>query len=63
MPWRADYRLVDLRHDLVGGITAGVVVLPSALAYGAISGLGPAAGLYGAIAVCICTAILGGTGG
>ena len=63
MPWRADYRLVDLRHDLVGGITAGVVVLPSALAYGAISGLGPAAGLYGAIAVCICTAILGGTRG
>ena len=38
-----------LRGDLFGGITAGIVALPLALAFGVSSGLGPTAGLYGAI--------------
>lgn len=38
-----------LRGDLFGGITAGIVALPLALAFGVSSGLGPSAGLYGAI--------------
>lgn len=37
------------RGDIFGGITAGVVALPLALAFGVQSGLGAAAGLYGAI--------------
>ena len=39
-----------IRYDLAGGLSAGVVALPLALAFGVASGLGPAAGLYGAIA-------------
>lgn len=42
----------DFSHfkgDLFGGITAGIVALPLALAFGVSSGLGPSAGLYGAI--------------
>ena len=39
------------RGDLFGGLTAGVVALPLALAFGVSSGLGPSAGLYGAIFV------------
>jgi SulP family sulfate permease len=50
-----------LRGDLFGGIAAGVVALPLALAFGVASGLGPAAGLYGAIAIGIVAALLGGT--
>ncbi len=50
-----------LRGDLFGGIAAGVVALPLALAFGVASGLGPAAGLYGAIATGIIAALLGGT--
>ncbi|MBT8320325.1 MAG: hypothetical protein KJO90_01505, partial [Eudoraea sp.] len=38
-----------IRGDLLGGITACVVALPLALAFGVSSGLGPSAGLYGAI--------------
>ena len=41
----------NLRGDLFGGITAGVVALPLALAFGEASGAGPIAGLYGAIIV------------
>lgn len=47
--------------DIFGGITAGIVALPLALAFGVQSGLGAAAGLYGAIAVGILAAIFGGT--
>ena len=45
-------KLFDFSHfrgDLFGGITAGIVALPLALAFGLQSGLGAAAGLYGAI--------------
>lgn len=47
--------------DLTGGLTAAVVALPLALAFGVASGLGPAAGLWGAIAVGAMAAVFGGT--
>ncbi|MCQ3803374.1 MAG: SulP family inorganic anion transporter [bacterium] len=50
-----------LRGDLFGGITSAVVSLPMALAFGVVSGLGPLAGLYGAIAVGFFAALFGGT--
>ena len=49
----------NLRGDVFGGITAGVVALPLALAFGVQSGAGPVAGLYGAIAIGIFAAIFG----
>jgi SulP family sulfate permease len=49
------------RGDLFGGITAGIVALPLALAFGAQSGMGAVAGLYGAIGLGIFAAIFGGT--
>ena len=45
----------------MGGATAAVVGLPFALAFGVASGLGPMAGLYGAIAVGFFAAVFGGT--
>ena len=42
-------------------MAAGVIALPLALAFGVASGLGPAAGLYGAIATGIVAAVFGGT--
>ena len=55
------YSLPTLRGDVLGGITATVVSLPVVIAYGAASGLGPAAGLYGAVAIGFFAAALGGT--
>ena len=55
------YDFQTLRGDLFGGITAAVVGLPVALAFGVASGLGPIAGMYGAIAVGFFAAIFGGT--
>ena len=49
------------RGDLLGGITAGIVALPLALAFGVQSGLGPDAGLYGAIFIGFFASLFGGT--
>lgn len=51
----------NLKGDIFGGLTAAVVALPLALAFGVASGVGPIAGLYGAIAVGFFAAIFGGT--
>ena len=56
--------LITFKHfkgDFFGGITAGIVALPLALAFGVSSGLGPTAGLYGAIIISFFAALLGGT--
>ena len=55
------YDLATLRGDLFGGLTAAVVGLPVALAFGVASGLGALAGIYGAIAVGFFAAVFGGT--
>jgi SulP family sulfate permease len=51
----------NLKGDAFGGITAGIVALPLALAFGVSSGLGPEAGLYGAIFISFFAALFGGT--
>ena len=52
----------NLRGDLFGGLPAGVIALPLALAFGEASGAGPIAGLYGAIIVGFFASLFGGTG-
>ncbi|MFT4673492.1 MAG: SulP family sulfate permease [Saprospiraceae bacterium] len=51
----------NFQGNLFGGITAGIVALPLALAFGVQSGLGPSAGLYGAIMIGFFASLFGGT--
>jgi len=51
----------NFKGDALGGITAGIVALPLALAFGAQTELGAISGLYGAIALGILAALFGGT--
>ena len=51
----------NVRGDLFGGLTAAVIALPMALAFGVASGAGPEAGLYGAIIIGFFAALFGGT--
>lgn len=55
------WSVANLKGDIFGGLTAAVVALPLALAFGVASGIGPIAGLYGAIAVGFFAAVFGGT--
>ena len=51
----------NLRGDLFGGLTAAIVALPLALAFGVSSGAGAITGLYGAVFVGLFAALFGGT--
>ncbi|MCG9890287.1 MAG: SulP family inorganic anion transporter [Thermosynechococcaceae cyanobacterium MS004] len=51
----------NLRGDIFGGVTAAIVSLPLALAFGVASGVGPLGGLYGAVCVGFFAALFGGT--
>ena len=62
-PRRIAYGFPQLRGDAFGGTIAGATMLPQAMAYGIVSGLGPVAGLYGTIAVCLFAGVFGGTRG
>ncbi|MGL6281443.1 MAG: SulP family inorganic anion transporter, partial [Microcoleaceae cyanobacterium] len=53
--------LRNWRNDVFGGLTTAIVSLPLALAFGAASGAGPIAGLYGAVCVGFFAALFGGT--
>lgn len=53
--------LNSIKGDFTGGITAGIIGLPLCLAFGATSGMGPIAGLYGGIILGILAAVFGGT--
>ena len=52
---------MQLKQNLFGGLTAAVVALPLGLAFGVASGLGPTAGIYGAIILGFFASLLGGT--
>ncbi len=56
-----NYDSGNFRADLRAGIVSAIVVLPLALAFGVVSGLGPIAGLWGAVAVGFIAAVAGGT--
>lgn len=50
----------NIKGDFFGGLTAAIVALPISIAFGVQSGLGPEAGLFGAFALGIVAAIVGG---
>lgn len=56
-----DFDSRTISGDIFGGLTAAVVALPLALAFGVSSGAGAIAGVYGAIIVGFFAAIFGGT--
>jgi SulP family sulfate permease len=56
-----DYNLSKFLHDLIAGITVGLVALPLAMAFSIASGLSPQAGIYCAIVTGFLISLLGGS--
>ena len=56
-----DYNLTKFLHDLIAGITLGLVALPLAMAFSIASGLSPQAGIYCAIVTGFLISLLGGS--
>ena len=55
------YSFDHLRHDLVAGVTVGLVALPLAMAFAISSGVSPQAGIYCAIVTGLLISALGGS--
>jgi len=53
------YGAQQLGNDLSAGVSASLVTLPLALAFGMLAGVGPIAGLYGAIAAGLLSSLFG----
>ena len=58
---RPPYARATLRADLIAGIVLSASYVPSAMALGVISGMGPLAGLWCGVVVGIIAALFGGT--
>ncbi|HJV66937.1 MAG TPA: SulP family inorganic anion transporter [Geomonas sp.] len=59
LDWLGCYRKEWLRFDLVAGLTTAAVVIPKAMAYGAIAGLPLVVGLYTSLVMLVVYAVLG----
>jgi sulfate permease, SulP family len=59
--WLRQYSLNLFLHDLVAGITVGLVALPLAMAFAIASGLTPQAGIYCAVVTGFLISALGGS--
>ncbi len=59
MGWVRSYRREWLRFDLVAGLTTAAVVIPKAMAYGAIAGLPLVVGLYTSLVMLVVYAAMG----
>lgn len=57
--WARTYRREWLGRDVVGGLTVAVLLVPQSLAYAALAGLPPIAGLYAALAGLTVYALVG----
>lgn len=58
----ADYTASAGRADLVAGLTVAVMLVPQSMAYAALAGMPPEAGLYAALVPVLAYAILGTSG-
>ncbi len=63
LPRRSDYGRArrSWKHDLIAGITVGIVALPLALGFGITTGLGASVGLITAIVAGVVAAVFGGS--
>lgn len=59
--WKAGYGLGDLRHDILAGLTIGIVAVPLSMALAIATGVAPQHGLYTAIVAGIVISLTGGS--
>ncbi|NGM16272.1 SulP family inorganic anion transporter [Verrucosispora sioxanthis] len=60
--WLRHYDRRTLRHDLIAGLTVAVMLVPQSMAYAALAGMPPVAGLYASVVPLLVYALLGSSG-
>jgi SulP family sulfate permease len=56
-------RVMSLKNDLLSGLTVALALVPEAVAFAFVAGVGPLVGLYAAFLVGLITACIGGRPG
>lgn len=59
LTWLPNYKKSDLKGDIFGGLTVGVMLIPQGMAYAMIAGLPPIYGLYASLIPQVIYAIFG----
>ncbi len=59
LSWGQDYKMGDLRSDMIAGVVVLFITVPQVIAYAFLAGLPPEAGLYASIAALLCYAAFG----
>ena len=56
----ASYKNINLKTDLLSGLTVALALVPEAVAFAFVAGVAPLVGLYAALIVCFITSVFGG---
>ena len=59
LQWRQNYKIGDLRADMIAGVVVLFITIPQVIAYAFLAGLPPETGLYASIAALLCYAAFG----
>ena len=59
----ASYRSVNLKNNLLSGLTVALALVPEAVAFAFVAGVAPLVGLYAAFMICLITSMFGGRPG
>lgn len=59
----ASYKNINLKTDLLSGLTVALALVPEAVAFAFVAGVAPLVGLYAALIVCFITSVFGGRPG
>lgn len=59
----ASYKNINVKNDLLSGLTVALALVPEAVAFAFVAGVAPLVGLYAAFIVCLITSVFGGRPG
>ena len=59
----ASYKNINLKTDLLSGLTVALALVPEAVAFAFVAGVAPLVGLYAAFIICFITSVFGGRPG
>ena len=59
----SSYKNINLKNDLLSGLTVALALVPEAVAFAFVAGVAPLVGLYAAFIVCFITSVFGGRPG
>src|SRR5690606_4634512 len=58
-----NFKEINYKNEILSGLTVALALVPEAVAFAFVAGVGPLVGLYAAFMVCLITSVFGGRPG